>query len=164
MPPFKIPWSCLDSPTFVEPKLTRAQVKPPETSKTTKTFIEVLSNFYDIPLSQLPQPCLKGDRLAIDIPKDEYIVGVEAWKHNHHGHIIWPIGMSLLIIASIKTKLGLYWKDLSKWGIISLRKGFYEFSFSSLEDVRRVRSSPSWNLDPSYLKLFSWTGDFNPNL
>jgi hypothetical protein len=45
-----------------------------------------------------------------------------------------------------------------------LGKGFYEFSFSSLEDVRRVRSVVSWNLEPGFLKLFAWTRDFNPNL
>ncbi|MCI67187.1 DUF4283 domain protein, partial [Trifolium medium] len=31
---------------------------------------------------------------------------------------------------------------------MSLGKGFYEFTFSSLEDVRRVRSIASWNLNP----------------
>jgi hypothetical protein len=49
-------------------------------------------------------------------------------------------------------------------GITSLGKGYYEFSFSSLEDVRRVRYVASWNIDPRYLKLFAWTRDFNPNL
>jgi hypothetical protein len=33
-----------------------------------------------------------------------------------------------------------------------------------LEDVRRVRSSPSWNLNPGLLKLFAWTRYFNPKL
>ncbi|CAI8596561.1 unnamed protein product [Vicia faba] len=28
----------------------------------------------------------------------------------------------------------------------------------------RVRASPTWNLEPSTLKLFPWTNDFNPNL
>jgi hypothetical protein len=56
------------------------------------------------------------------------------------------------------------WKDLSCWGITSLGKGYYEFCFSSLEDVRRVRSVVSWNINPSFLKLFAWSGDFNPSL
>jgi hypothetical protein len=47
---------------------------------------------------------------------------------------------------------------------MSLGKGFYEFCFSSLEDVKRVRSVVSWNLQPGFLKLFAWTSDFNPNL
>jgi hypothetical protein len=67
-------------------------------------------------------------------------------------------------VVALKSKLTPIWKDLSHWEITSLGKGFYEFSFSSLEDVRRVRFVPSWNLSPSFLKLFAWTGDFNPNL
>jgi hypothetical protein len=61
-------------------------------------------------------------------------------------------------------KLSQVWKDLSRWGVISLGKGFFEFTFSSLEDVKRVRSVPSWNLNPGLLKLFAWTKDFNPKL
>jgi len=53
---------------------------------------------------------------------------------------------------------------LARWGITSLSKGFYEFSFSNIEDVRRVRSINSWKLEPGYLKLFTWSRDFNPNL
>ncbi|MCI57736.1 hypothetical protein A2U01_0078987, partial [Trifolium medium] len=34
----------------------------------------------EIPLSQLPQACVKGDRLAIAIPEVDYMVGVEAWS------------------------------------------------------------------------------------
>jgi hypothetical protein len=45
-----------------------------------------------------------------------------------------------------------------------LGKGFYEFVFSSLEDVQKVRSAGSWNLNPGLLKLFAWSRDFNPNL
>jgi hypothetical protein len=56
------------------------------------------------------------------------------------------------------------WKDLSRWGVISLGKGYFEFMFSSLEDVRRVKSIPSWNLNPGMLKCFAWTKDFNPRL
>jgi hypothetical protein len=56
------------------------------------------------------------------------------------------------------------WKAIGKWGIISLGKGYYEFSFSSLEDMRSVRSVSSWNLAPGMLKLFAWNPDFNPSL
>jgi hypothetical protein len=45
-----------------------------------------------------------------------------------------------------------------------LGKGFYEFVFSSLEDVQKVKSAGSWNLNPGLLKLFAWSRDFNPNL
>jgi hypothetical protein len=64
----------------------------------------------------------------------------------------------------LKEKLAQIWKDLSRWGVISLGMGFFEFTFSTLEDVKRVRSSPSSNLNPGLLKLFAWTRDFNPKL
>jgi len=49
-------------------------------------------------------------------------------------------------------------------GVISLGKGYYKFSFSTLEDLQSVRSVGSWNLNPGLLKLFTWTKEFNPNI
>lgn len=157
MQAFTIPWPCLDD----NPK---PQIQPKNSTNPQKSFVQALSNVCDIPSSQFPQPCFKGDRLAIPIPDEEYLAGVEACKHNLHGRIVWPKGSTPLTVVAVKNKLTPIWKDLSRWGITSLGKGFYEFSFSSLEDVRRVRSVASWNLNPGFLKLFSWTGDFNPNL
>jgi hypothetical protein len=107
---------------------------------------------------------VKGDRLAIEIPDEAYQAGLEACKHNLHGRIFWPKGSTPLSVVALKEKLSLIWEGLSKWGIISLGKGFYEFTFSSLEDVKRVRSIPSWNINPGLLKLFAWSRDFNPKL
>jgi hypothetical protein len=105
---------------------------------------------------------LKGDRLAIEIPENAYQAGLDACKHNLHGRIVWPKGSTLLTVVALKEKLSMIWKGFSKWGIISLGKGYFEFTFSTLEDVRRVRSIPSWNINPGLLKLFAWTKDFNP--
>jgi hypothetical protein len=162
---FNIPWKCLDQST--EPSKTISE--PPKNSTdpsipSHKTFAQAVNNICDIPLSQLPQPVVKGDRLAIEIPENFYLAGLEACKHNLHGRVIWPKGSTPLSVGALKDKLSLIWKDLSRWGIISLGKGFYEFTFSSLEDVRRVRSSPSWNINPGFLKLFAWSRDFNPKL
>jgi hypothetical protein len=154
---FSIPWGCLDGSTEQIPQ-------PQKQPKTNKTFAQALSNVCDIPTSQLPQPCVKGDGLAIAIPEDEYMAGMDACKHNLHGRVVWPKGSTPLTVAALKNKLLPLWKDLSRWGITSLGKGFYEFCFSSLEDVKRVRSVASWNLQPGFLKLFAWTSDFNPNL
>jgi hypothetical protein len=67
-------------------------------------------------------------------------------------------------VGDLKAKLSPIWKTLGKWGLTSLGKGFYEFCFSSLEDVQIVRSIGSWNLNPGFLKLFTWSRDFNPNI
>ncbi|MCI12536.1 hypothetical protein A2U01_0033641, partial [Trifolium medium] len=111
-----------------------------------------------------PKSCVKGDDLAISIPEDEYIAGTEACKHNLHGRIVLPKGSTPFTVESLRSKLAALWKAIGKWGVISLGKGFYEFVFSSLEDMRRVRSIATWNLSPGILKLFTWTSDFNPSL
>ncbi|PNX89051.1 hypothetical protein L195_g045168, partial [Trifolium pratense] len=72
-----------------------------------------------------------------------------------------PKGATLFIVVALKNKLSPLWNDLAKWGVISLGKGFYEFSFSSLEDVRRVKLVASWSFNPDMLKLFVWSKDFN---
>jgi hypothetical protein len=77
---------------------------------------------------------------------------------------VWPKGSTPLTVVALKNKLLPLWKDLARWGITSLGKGYYEFCFSSLEDVQRVRYVASWNLQPGFLKLFAWSPDFNPIL
>ncbi|GAU48963.1 hypothetical protein TSUD_406710 [Trifolium subterraneum] len=141
---------------------TRTRKKKPQPPK---SFAQAVSNVCEIPLSQLPKACVKGDRLAISIPKGDYVAGLDACKHNLHGRIIWPKGATPLTVSDLKSKLSSsLWKDLSKFGVSSLGKGYYEFVFSTLEDVRRVRSIASWNLNPGILKLFTWSKDFNPRV
>jgi hypothetical protein len=162
MEPFCIPWPCLDlspKPPFPEINPTITENKQP---KILKSFAQAVTNVCEIPLSQFPPACVKGDRLSIGIPEEDYMAGIEACKYNLHGRIIWPKGATPLTVAALKSKLTPLWKDLSKWGVSSLGKGYYEFVFSTLEDVRRVRSIASWNLNPGILKLFSLTKDFNP--
>ncbi|MCH83819.1 hypothetical protein A2U01_0004645 [Trifolium medium] len=157
MEQFCIPWPCLDS----DAKQPDPVVNQP---KSQKSFAQAVNNVCDIPLSQLPQPCVKGDGLAISIPEVDYLAGIDACKHNLHGRIIWPKGSTPLTVVALKDKLAPLWKDLARWGVTSLGKGYYEFVFSSLEDVRRVRSIASWSLNPGTLKLFAWTKDFNPKI
>jgi len=83
-------------------------------------------------------------------------------KYNLHAIIIWPKGATTLTVFDLRKKFSILWKNLSKWGVSSLEKGFHEFNFTCLEDVERVRSIPLWNLNPGILKLFTWSGDFNP--
>jgi hypothetical protein len=157
MAAFNIPWKCLDLSN--EPKNKTIEPVKPQ-----KSFAQALTNLCDIPVSQLPQPVVKGERLAIEIPEVAYEAGLDACKHNLHGRILWPKGSTPLSVVALKEKLSMIWKDLSRWGVISLGKGFFEFTFSTLEDVKRVRSTPSWNLNPGLLKLFAWSRDFNPKL
>jgi hypothetical protein len=153
-----VPWSFLADPVETQPAISTSKIR------VTKSFAEAVNNVCDIPVSQLPQPVVKGDMTAIAIPYEEYEIGVNTCKHNLHGIILWPKGATPLKVGDLKAKLAPLWKTLGKWGVTSLGKGFYEFSFSSLEDVQSVRSINSWNLNPSLLKLFTWTKDFNPHV
>src|SRR4051812_21457015 len=72
------------------------------TDKQPKSFVEAVNNVCDIPISQFPTPCVKGDRLAIVIPEDEYQKGVEACKHNLHGRVIWTKGSKPLTVQNLK--------------------------------------------------------------
>lgn len=49
--------------------------KQVETTKSTKIFVDTLSYICDILLSQLLKFCLKGDILAIEIPKISILQG-----------------------------------------------------------------------------------------
>ena len=78
---YQIPWIYLDQ--------SKEQTLPAKNQqKTQKTFAQTLSNIYHIPISQLPQPCVKEDELTITILEDEYQAGLEACKHNLRGCII----------------------------------------------------------------------------
>lgn len=85
-------------------------------------------------------------------------------KHNLHARVIWTKGSTPLTALALRTKHSEMWKNLSVWGVMSLNKGFYEFSFSCLENVKKVRSIASWNLNLGLLKLFTWTNDFSPSV
>lgn len=162
-------WPCLIDPpspsdSKPNPKTTSSSSQVPIPKTQQKTFAQALSNVCDVPLSQLPQPCLKGDRVAIEIPEDEYLAGMDECKHALHGRIILPKGSSPLTVGSLRSKLQILWKSLNRWGVTSIGKGFYEFSFSNIEDLRRVRSVGSWALNNGFLKLFAWSPDFNPSI
>jgi len=49
-------------------------------------------------------------------------------------------------------------KSMTKWGVTSLGKGFYAFSFSS-QDVQNVVYIGSLNISFGFLKLFAWSCD-----
>lgn len=89
---------------------------------------------------------------------------MEESKFSLHGRIIWLKGSSLITIDNLRSKLSVLWKSIGRWVVTSIGKSFYDFTFSSLEDLRRVRSMGSWDLNPGVSKLFAWASDFNPSM
>lgn len=127
-----------------------------------KSFAQALGNSCAVPASQLPKPCLKGDEISIKILENEYLAGLEGCRNHQHGRIMLSKGNTPLKLVDLRRKLLSLWRKIGPWAIISLGRGFYEFSFSSLEDQCSVLAVGLWNLDPGSLRLFSWTRDFNP--
>jgi len=71
----------------------------------TKKIARALNNICETPLSQLPQPCVKGYIIYTMIMKDEYQARWHAYKHSLHARIIWPKGEALLKIDALWAKL-----------------------------------------------------------
>ncbi|XP_058761000.1 uncharacterized protein LOC131634361 [Vicia villosa] len=126
-----------------------------------KSFAQTLKEVCDIPSSQFPLPIIKGDKPSITIPEDEYKAGLEECKVNLHGRVLWPKGTTPLTVVALRKILTLLWPEVKNWGVQSLGKGFYEFTFSNTVDMRRVRTTGSISLNLGSLKLFAWTRDFN---
>jgi len=101
-----------------------------------KTFAQALGNTCDIHLSQLPTSCIKGDMVVVRVDEEDYLAGLENCKTHLHGRIILSKGDKPLIDLDLTKKLQLVWKVIGPWKAIPLEKVFYEFEFSSLEDMR----------------------------
>lgn len=100
--------------------------------------MQAYQNSCSVPFSQLPKPCLKNDEVSIKIPESEYLLGLEACKNHLHGRLLLSKGSAPLKVADLRSKLLKLWNKLGPWELISLGKGFFDFSFSSLEDLRSV--------------------------
>ncbi|ESW33434.1 hypothetical protein PHAVU_001G068900 [Phaseolus vulgaris] len=108
-----------------------------------KTFAQALGNTCDIPFSQLPTPCIMGDMVVVRVDEEDYFAGLEDCKTHLHGWIILSKGDKHLTHLDFTKKLQLVWKVIRSWKAIFLGKGFYEFEFSSLEDIR-VLKTQTW--------------------
>jgi len=63
----------------------------------------------------------------------------------------------------LRKKLDVTYKHLGQWKAIMFGgKGFYEFAFSSLEDMCMVLAVGTWNLSLGIIRVFAWTRDFVP--
>lgn len=120
----------------------------------TKTFAQAL-NACDIPLSQLPVPCIKGNAVAVKIPEEEYKVGLEGCKNNLQGRLLLAKRDAPIRVNDLRVKLLKLWQPIGQWKLVPIGRGFYEFSFTSIGDLRKVLAVGSWNINPYSLRLFS---------
>ena len=118
-------------------------------------FAQVLKNTCDIPLSQLPTFCIKGDMIVVRIDETNYFAGLEDCKTHLHGWIILFKGDKPLTNLNLTKNPQSVWKALGPWKTIPLGKGLYESEFASLENTRWVIRMGSLKLSPDFLRLFT---------
>ncbi|KAF1872450.1 hypothetical protein Lal_00016748 [Lupinus albus] len=124
--------------------------KKDQNIKQGKTFAEALA-----------PTMFKGDVVAVKIHEDAYQAGLKRCRSHLHGRLILAKGDQPMKFVDLKTKLMDLWSMVGKWSMISLGRGFYEFTFSSVEDMMSICATGSWNLKTGLLRLSVWTPDFN---
>ncbi|AES72172.1 DUF4283 domain protein [Medicago truncatula] len=80
-----------------------------------------------------------------------------------YGRFTFPKGSSPVHLLDLKDKILKFWKTSASWSMAPLGNGYFEFVFTSLNDLCDVRSIGSSNLSPDFLSTFAWTADFNPH-
>lgn len=102
-----------------------------------KSFAQALSGAVsgESLLSQLPPKVVMGDSVHVKISQAAYESGLAACKCNLHGRLTLHKGDSPLTTQTLKAKLNNLWPQLRNWNLIPLGKGFFEFNFSTIEDM-----------------------------
>lgn len=149
------PWPCLAS---MDPTVTMA-AKPPESGK---SFVQALSTSCEIQLSQLHPKAVMGDSVRVKISQDEHESGIADCRCNLHGRLTLHKSDSPLITQALKQKLCNLWPNLCNWNLTPLGKGFCEFNFSSIEEMRMIWALGVVNLKLGFLRFYCWTRDFTP--
>jgi len=56
--------------------------------------------------------------------------------------------------------LRIIWKTSAGWKMVPLSRGYYDFHFDSVDDLRKIWAAGTVNLKPGLLRLSQWTKDF----
>jgi hypothetical protein len=68
----------------------------------------------------------------------EYEFGLANCKKNLRGRLILKKGDRPLTTCDLKVKLFGLWKTTNPWRLVSLGRGYYEFQFTSYEDMQHA--------------------------
>ena len=125
------------------------------------SFAQAVSNNTNFTVTDLPQSCMKGDSTSIKISENEYTKGVEECKSILFGRLILKKGEKAPTAKQLHETLVPLWK-IKNWKISPMGKGFFEFEFSTIEEMRSIWSTGSCNLKFGILRLSQWVPDFCP--
>lgn len=95
------------------------------------------------------------------ITQDEYFKGIEFCNCNLRGRLVLNKCDKPYTTKDIIVKLMKKWKTSGKRKMVSLGRGYYEFSFVSYGDLRSVWAMGTTNMKLGVLRLIEWTKDFN---
>ncbi|KAF1862761.1 hypothetical protein Lal_00040026 [Lupinus albus] len=76
---FLVSWSFLDGLEATTKK---------DTATTKPTFAQAIKNTGEVSLAHLPQPCVKGDMVAVKIMEAAYQAGLQRCRNHLHGRLI----------------------------------------------------------------------------
>ena len=119
-----------------------------------KSFAQALSDSNDPQLTQLPPKIMMGKSVRVKITQTEYEAGLTDCSSNLHGRLMLHKGDSPLTTLALKTKLNNMWSHIHNWDITPLGRGFFEFHFSSVEEMRMVWAMGAVNLKPGLLRFY----------
>jgi len=77
------------------------------------------------------------------------------------GRLVWNKGDKPYTTKDIQQRLQKQWKTTRSCTMLSLSKGYYEFSFTTEIDLHVVWEMGTINLKLGVLRLFEWKKDFN---
>jgi len=126
-----------------------------------KSFAQALSDSSDPQLTQLPPKIVMGKSVRVKITQTEYEAGLTDCSSNLHGRLMLHKGDAPLTTLALKTKLNNLWPHIHNWDITPLGRGFFEFHFSSVEEMHRIWAMGAVNLKPGLLRFYCWTSEFS---
>ena len=145
----------------MEVPAAKMPVKPPEP---VKSFSQALTGIASDAVSgesfYFPPKVVIGDSVRVRISKPAYESGLAASRTHLHGRLTLYKGDAPVTTQALKAKLHNLWPQLQNWTMTPLGKGFYELNFSSIKEMRRIRTLGSVNLKPGLMRFYSWTNDF----
>ena len=83
---------------------------------------------------------IKGDSLCIKIIQHLYELGLADSQRKLYGRLVLNKGDKLYTTKDVSLKFSKISKTSHPWCMISLGKGFFEFTFSSIDDLMLVWS------------------------
>lgn len=127
-----------------------------------KSFVQALSSSDEPQLTKFPPKIVMGTTVRVKVSQSEYELGVVECQFNLHARATLHKGDQPLTTLTLQQKLSMLWPSLRNWYITPLGKGFFEFHFSSFEDMRRTWALGVVNLKPGILRFSCWSRGFKP--